>query len=413
MKLLNVDTVEAARGKLAACTRDWTLPVEKIPVNSAAGRVLAEDIIAAENIPGFRRSTVDGYAVVSADTAAAGESIPAFLKLAGSVEMGTVPGFSINSGECAYVPTGGMLPGGADAVVMVEYSGCTAANAGKKTIAIYEPAAVGRGVAEADEDIRRGETALQRGAVMRPQEIGVLAALGIEQVPVYAPLRLAIFSTGNELAAPGAPPALGEIRDINAPALRALAERRGFVVTVQRTIPDDAALLEQALRGALDAADVVAVSGGSSQGEKDATAEIFSCIAGPGIFTRGLAMKPGKPAILAYNRATKTILAGLPGHPVPAILVFETLLSPLVRSLSGQCEPFPVPAVISQNLAAAPGRACYQPVTLRFENGGYIAEPVFGKSGMISTLARASGYIVIDLNTEGLRQGEAVLVHLF
>ena len=413
MKLLNVDTVEAAREKLAACTQDWTLPVEKVPVSCAAGRVLAEDIIAAENIPGFRRSTVDGYAVVSADTAESGESIPAFLKLAGSVEMGKAANFSINRGECAYVPTGGMLPGGADAMVMVEYTGSVTAGAGKKTIAVYEPAAVGRGVAEADEDICRGETALRRGAVLRPQEIGVLAALGIEQVPVYGPLRLALFSTGNELAAPGTAPALGEIRDINAPALRALAPRRGFTVTVQRTIPDDAALLEQALRGALDAADVIAVSGGSSQGEKDAAAEVFSRIAEPGIFTRGLAMKPGKPAILAYNRVTKTILAALPGHPVPAMLVFETILSPLFRSLSGQREPFPVPAVFSQNLAAAPGRACYQPVMLRFGSGGYIAEPVFGKSGMISTLAYASGYIIIDLNKEGLRQGEAVWVHLF
>jgi molybdopterin molybdotransferase len=414
VKLLHVDTVAAAREKLAACTADWSLPVEWVDAAAASGRVLAQDSTAAADVPGFRRSTVDGYAVVSADTAGAGEAIPVMLRLAGSVEMGRPAGFAIQRGECAYVPTGGMIPGGADAMVMVEY----AETAGTAAVAVYEPAAVGRGIAGADEDVRRGETVLARGTCLRPPEIGVLAALGIGRVPVYGSLRLALFSTGDEIAAAGNKPAPGQIYDINAPALSALAARRGFDVVMRQTIPDDAALLEPAIRSAMDAADVVVVSGGSSQGEKDLTAGVFERIAESGtadtpvVFTHGIAIKPGKPTILGFDRVTRTILCGLPGHPVSAMLVFEALLSPLYRALSGQRDPFPVPAELSRDLAAAPGKAVYQPVILRRGGGAYLAEPVFGKSGMISTLSRADGYIIIEINKEGVRRGETVWVHL-
>ena len=408
MKLLAVDTIEEARQKLLACVSRWNIPIEKKKADEILGRVLAEDICAPEDIPSFRRSTVDGYAVVAADTAGAGEAIPVFLKLRGSVEMGKPASFGIGRGECAYVPTGGMIPSGADAMVMVEYSEILGGE-----IALYDNAATGSNVVRIGEDAQQGSILLPRGTVIRPQHIGALAACGIVEAPVYAPLRLAIISSGDELVDPSTSPGPCEIRDINTLALAALAKESGYCVTETQTLHDDARLLETAVRNAMEANDVVVLSGGSSQGAKDVTEQVLSSVAEPGVFTHGLAIKPGKPTILGYDEKTKTVLAGLPGHPVSALLVFRVLLSWLARQLVGQKEPLPVPAKLSCNLASAPGRSTYQPVTLRLESGEFVAEPVYGKSGMISTLTAADGYIVIDMHKEGAKKGEAVQVFLW
>ena len=406
--LLSVDTVETAWEKMSAVTQNWKLGTERIGIECAAGRILAEDMYAAEAVPGFRRATVDGYALKSADTAAAGDSIPVLLKLAGTVDMGAAANCTIQHGECAYVPTGGMIPSGADAVVMLEFT----ENAGAD-IAVYEATAAGKGLVEADEDMRRGELVLRTGSCLRPAEIGTLAALGITEVPIFSPLKLALFSTGNELAAAGETLRPGKVRDINSHALSALAQQRGFSVATQRIIADNAELLEEAIRSSLETSDVIAVSGGSSCGDKDYTAAAFSHIAKPGIFTQGLALKPGKPTIFGFDQGTNTLLCGLPGHPVSALIVFELFLSRLYRSLSSQSEPITVPAHIDRNIASAPGKTCCQPVLLHQSSGGCIAEPVFGTSGMISLLTRADGYFIIGQNREGVHKGEAVQVFLF
>lgn len=414
MKLLTVDTVEEARVKLLERVKTRPRKTEIVHLDEAGagggilGRVLAEDISAPCDIPGFRRSTVDGYAVFAADTAAAGEAIPVFLRQAGSVAMGKAADFSIRPGECACVPTGGMLPGGADAAVMVEYTENLGGN-----IAVYEAAAPGAGTAEAGEDIREGEPLLRAGKRIRPQEAGALAAAGITEVPVFVPLKLAVISSGDELVPAEQNPAPGQIRDINTRLLNALALKRGYSVVSARVIPDDRKRLEAAVKEALRSSDVVVVSGGSSQGEKDMTAAVINEAAKPGVFTHGLALKPGKPTILGWDAESRTLLAGLPGHPAAAMMVFELLLGWLNDTLFGVAPPFPVPARISRNLPGAPGRTVCQPVILRFEGGSYLAEPVFGKSGMITTLTRADGYVLIDLNKEGLQKDEAVAVHLF
>lgn len=409
MTLLSVDTIETAWEKIASAARSWRLDTEHIDINTAAGRILAEDIFSEENIPGFRRSVVDGYAVVSADTAAAGDSIPVLLKLSGVVEIGMSAGCAVRRGECVYVPTGGMIPQGADAVVMLEWT----EKAGENCIAVSESVAPGKGIAEADEDVRLGEIVVQKGTKLRAPEIGLLAAIGRQNVPVFCPLRLALFSTGNELINAAEKPSPGKIRNINSPALSALAAQRGYKLVTQKTIPDDPELLEKAIRGSLETADIVAVSGGSSQGDKDWSAEVFARIAEPGIFTKGLALKPGKPAIFGYDQATNTLLCGLPGHPVSAIIVFELFLSRLYRSLSFQRAPLTIPAFIDRNLASDAGKTCCQPVILHYNETACIAEPVFGKSGMISTLTRADGFFIIDQNREGLKKGETVQVLLF
>ena len=403
MNLLTVDTVENAWDKIKTVMQGQQPGIEHIGLESAINRILAEDIIAAENVPGFRRSIVDGYALHSADTAAAGDSIPVMLKLCGSVEMGEAAGFSINSGECAYVPTGGMIPAGADAVAMIEY-----AEQCGKNIAVYEAVAPGKGLAQADEDLRQGELVLQRGTCLRPQETGLLASLGIEHIPVFKKLRLALFSTGNELAAANEKLRPGKIRDINTNFLAALAEQRGFHVIKSAVIPDDAQMLENAVRSSLNDADIIAVSGGSSRGDRDYTAQVFLRITENKVFTQGLALKPGKPAIFGFEKKTSSLLCGLPGHPVSAFFVFELFLSRLYRSLSFQKEVLPVQAFIDRNIPGAEGKTCCQPVILRQEANAIIAEPVFGKSGMISSLTRADAYIIIDQNKEGIKKGDLV-----
>jgi molybdopterin molybdotransferase len=427
VKLLTVDTIGEAREKLLARLASRPLKTETLDLDEpdkgsgpdAANRVLAEDVYASDDIPGFRRSTVDGYALLAADTAGAGEAIPVFLKLAGSVCMGKPADFSIRSGECAYVPTGAMLPAGADAVVMVEYTeaapGLQAApcRGGGGNIAVYEALAPGAGTAEAGEDLRKGDLLLRKGTLLRPQEEGALAAAGVRRIKVFSRLRLSLISTGDELVPPDKQPRSGEIRDINTHALKALAAKRGYCVVSSRVIPDSEDLLDAALTDAMAASDVVVISGGSSQGEKDLSAAAIDRVASPGVFTHGLAIKPGKPTILGWDEERKILLAGLPGHPVSAMMVFELLLAWLTNELFGKPAPLPVPARLSCNLPGSPGKTVCQPVILHPVEGGYLAEPVFGKSGMITTLTRADGYIMIDLNKEGLKQGEAVLVHLF
>jgi len=408
MKLLKVDTLDEAREKILRHVKAWPPKTETIPLGEAPGRILADDIFSPCDIPSFRRSTVDGYALIAADTAAAGESSPVFLEPAGSVSMGKPAAFSIQTGECAYVPTGGMLPGGADAVVMVEY--CEQAGG---IIAVSNAVAAGAGTAEAGEDFHNGKLLLQRGTKIRPQEIGALCAAGITSVSVFSFIEIAIISTGDELVAAEKEPAPGEIRDINTNALKALAVKRGCRVVSVQALPDEEARLETAVTEALPLSEIILISGGSSQGEKDITAEIIDRVTKPGVFIHGLAVKPGKPAVFGWDDQSKTLLVGLPGHPVSALMIFEILLGWISEKLFNQRPAFPVPALVSCNVPSSPGKTVFQPVILLFDDGFYFAEPVFGKAGMITTLTRADGYIIIDMNNEGLKKDEPVLVHLF
>jgi molybdopterin molybdotransferase len=409
MELLTVSTVEQTRQKLLDCAAGWKLSVERVRLAEAAGRVLAEDLFALDDIPGFCRSTVDGYAVVSADTAAAGESLPVFLKLVGKVEMGKPADFSLCRGECAYVPTGGSIPAGADAVVMIEY--CEPFD--QNGIAVYQSAASGSGIALPGEDARKGASLLRRGSVIRSSEAGALAAAGIDSVPVYEPFRITIISSGDELVPQGKNPMPGQVRDVNIFSLAFLAEQSGYRVVSSCLLHDDETALETAVRDALPTSDVIALSGGSSQGAKDFTAAVFSRAARPGVFCHGLAIKPGKPVILGFDEESATILAGLPGHPVSALVVFRALFVWLGRRLTGQRDPLPVPAKMACNVAGAPGRETWLPVALKPNGAGFTADPVFGKSGMIRTLCDSDGYVIIGLNKEGVRRDEDVQIHLW
>jgi len=224
---------------------------------------------------------------------------------------------------------------------------------------------------------------------------------------------MTILSTGDELAPPGHKPLPGQIRDVNTYALCALAGKNGFGVVSTAVVPDNEAALEQAVRKAMKESDIVAVSGGSSQGEKDATRTVLDRVSKPGVFTHGLAVKPGKPTILGYDEHSRTLLAGLPGHPVSAMMVFELLFSWLLREITGSAPPPAVPARLFCNVASSPGKLTCWPAKLEWTGDGYNAIPVFGKSGLITTLTKADGYFIVDRDREGLPAGDTVLVHLF
>ena len=409
MKLLQVDTVARAREKLKKAVQGQGVKKRRVPLEEAFGGILAEDVYAKEPVPGFDRSTVDGYAVRSADTAGASDSVPVFLRITGEIEMGRVPEHGICPGECMYIPTGGMIPEGADAVVMIEY--CELFSETETAVCHSVPA--GGNIVHAGDDVQEGEKVLTKGTRLRPQEIGLLAAVGEESVTIVKPWSVTIIATGDELITPGDRMEPGKVRNINNYGLEAIARQMGFDVSGCFLLKDERGLLEETVRSAMRQSDIVAVSGGSSKGKKDETASVIGSLASEGILTQGLALKPGKPTILGYDVPTGTILLGLPGHPSAAMIVFQLLIGWLWEDLSGGKKSWPVPAELTVNVPAAPGRAVCQTVQLlRGEDGRTKAVPVFGRSGLISILTKADGYIVIPENQEGLKKGEMVEVFL-
>lgn len=409
MKLLVVDTLEAAREKMMKAMGSWQMESEKVWISEALGRVLAENVYSRNPVPDFRRSSVDGYAVRAKDTQGASESLPAFLEVVEEVFMGEEARSVIISGQCAYVPTGGMIPEGADAMVMVEY--CESFD--EDNIAVYDAVSPGRNMVGIGEDMQADTMLLSRGVVVRAQEIGALASAGIRIVSVYKEMRLTIISTGDELVDAENLPGKGQIYDINTCALKALAEKHGFKVVRTMVLRDDEALLKEAVRDAMQISDMVVVSGGSSQGKKDVTAKVIDELGTPGVFTHGLALKPGKPTIGGYDTESETMLIGLPGHPVAAMMVFELICVWVLEELTGKKKRKEIRASMETNVASAPGKATCQLVELLENEEGYVARPIFGKSGLITTLTRADGYTIIDVNKEGLKPGEVVKVQLF
>ncbi len=409
MELLKVDTLEQAREKLKEkVPRDW-LRTYEVPIGEALGRTLAEDILCKSDIPDFRRSTVDGYAVRSKDTMGAGESIPVFLKIIEEVAIGTEAKSEILPGTCAYVPTGGMLPDGADSCVMTEY--CEELD--KETVAVYQSVSPNKFIVNIGEDHTAGSLLLKKGTMLRPQEIGAMAANGMTRVKVFEPWRVTVISTGDELVSPGGSLTKGKIFDINTHALSALAKKHGFEVIGAQAVADDEELLRAVISEAIQKSDLVAISGGSSKGKKDITAKLIDELSSPGVFTHGLAIKPGKPTILGLDESGRTLLVGLPGHPVAAMAVFEMLPVWLKKYLQEEKPVLKIPASLSGNVPGTPGRQMLVFVQLEEEGATYTATPIFGKSGLISTITSADGYAVLDLNREGLKSGEKIWVHKF
>ena len=381
-------------------------PAEIVPLADASGRVLSEDVTAAEWIPGFDRSMVDGFAVRAADTFGCSDSLPAILPIAGEVLMGRPVDMHLSAGEAAVIPTGGELPAGADAVVMLEYT----EDYGDGTVGILKPAASGENVIYKGDDAKPGKGLLSAGTKLLPAQIGALAAAGVRCVAVRKPLRVGILSTGDELVPAEEVPGPGKVRDVNAPMLSAYIREYGAGTSLYGIARDSESEIGRVVDLALSECDVVLISGGSSAGVKDTTAKIISD-RGELLF-HGIAMKPGKPTILG-NAGGKPVL-GLPGHPGAAFFVTEIFVTALLDHLNGRKRStYPVKAVLSERIPANHGRAQYTGVTLTEENGVLTAHPVHTKSGLITQLSRVCGYVCVPRDAEGLEKGEEVPVWHF
>lgn len=400
--VMDIDQVMALRAEFPE------LPDEAVPVMDTLDRVLAEKIVSDINLPDFRRTTMDGYAVRASATFGASEGNPAYLTVKGSIRMGEVPGFSVGVGEAARISTGGMLPEGADAVVMIEHTEAL----DDTVIEVYKSVAPGQHMVDVGEDFRRGETILTRGRRIRPQEMGVLSALGREMVRVYRQPVVGIISTGDEVIPIDQAPRQGQIRDINTYSLAGWVRRAGAVPVTYGIIPDHRDSLRAACEKALAESDMVLISGGSSVGTRDFTIEVIDALPRSRVLVHGISISPGKPTILA--KVGEKAFWGLPGHVVSAMVVFAVIVRPFIDRLSGlpgeDEAGFLIPASLTRNLPSAQGRVDYVRVRLYQEDGQLRAEPILGKSGLIRTMVRADGLVRIDRDVEGMEKGEAVQV---
>jgi molybdopterin molybdotransferase len=380
-------------------------PVADVRLADALHRVPAAAVPARAPLPGFARSTVDGYAVRAADTYGASEALPSYLDLVGAVRMGEPPAVAVRPGGAVGMPTGGVLPEGADAVVMVEHTAETMPG----TIEVTRPVAPGSGVVRADEDVAAGAALVPGGRPLRAPDLGLLAAAGVTTVPVHARPRVVILSTGDEVVPPDTAELLpGQVRDATASALAGLVRDVGGEPVIAGIVSDEPGALQARLREVLPGADLVVVSAGSSVGARDETAAAVAALGD--IWCHGLAIKPGKPTLLAECSGVPVV--GLPGNPLSALVVFRLVGVPLVWRLAGCATPPPEPSTrarLARDLPSAAGRLDVVQVAVR--DGA--AEPIFGPSALLSVLTRADGCLVVPEPATGLDAGSEVEVTLY
>ncbi len=411
VRLLNVDTIEEVKIKIEKQFSKIKPEKETIFIHQARGRILSEDLMAGTNMPEFSRSVVDGYGIKASDSFGSSETMPTFFTVVGSVEMGEATNITIHNGEAVYIPTGGMIPDGIDAVVMIEYT----ETLDQDLITIHQSAAPGDGIMAEGDDFKKGDILLKKGHKITSKDIGVIAALGKVEVMVYQQPMVSIISTGDELVDIDTEPKEGQIRDINAHTLWALCEDSGARINRIIMVADEFQLCKATLQNALAESDIILMSGGSSQGNKDMTVDIINAVGQPGVFVHGIAIKPGKPTIIA-NVDGKAVF-GLPGHPLSAIIVYKAIVDYFIHQYYLEVEEdyqYTVDAVLDSNVHSAEGRETYQMVKLQKNrsDNGYTAVPLYAKSGSVSLLMKAHGYIKITIDQEGLMKGQNVQVIL-
>ena len=406
-----VVTSAEAREQLAAFAPKTG--IETVPVLKAYGRVLAKTLTAPVDLPHFHRANMDGYAVRAQDTFGASPSLPMYLKLVGTVEMGKEVKRTLKKGETMRIATGGMLPPGADSMVMVEYT----EEMGDGTVEVHRSVSPWENILRIGEDIKKGAPIFSPGRRLRAHDLGALTGVGITTVPVYCRPTVALISTGDEIVAPEQTPKPGQIRNVNQYSLRAMIAEAGGEALDLGVVKDDRPAFEKAMAQALKAADVVMISGGSSVGTKDMTVDMICGFPRSEVFFHGISIAPGKPTIFA--RAAGKPVMGLPGHPVSALVVFALFGAPLIRMVGGESAtaafvpPRTTRARLAQNVASAPGREDYVRVILENQNGALLAQPLPGKSGAIFSLVKADGMVCIPHDEEGKEAGEEVEVVLF
>ncbi|MFZ5824919.1 MAG: gephyrin-like molybdotransferase Glp [Bacillota bacterium] len=409
MEFFELKPVEEARALLLKAAESLVLGAETVPIDQALGRVTAEAIHATEDLPPFSRSSVDGFAVRAADTFGASEGLPAYLRVTAEILMGQGPATPLGQGEAQKIATGGALPDGADAVLMVEH---TEEIAGDE-IGALRPVSPGENVMYKGEDCRAGDVLLPAGHVVRAQELALLSHAGVVTVKVIRRPRVAIISTGDELVPANREPGPGQIRESNGAAMTALVRRDGGLPAYLGLAADRESEITGLLKQGMEY-DLILISGGSSVGTRDMTSVLIDRLGKPGILVHGVKLKPGKPTILAMAEGRPII--GLPGHPVSAQVVYGLFVAPLLRQMQGlPAEPEFRPSVrakLTKNVASATGRTDAVRVRLFTQDGETWAEPVHGKSGLISTLVKADGLVIIPSAREGILAGDVVEVEL-
>ncbi|MFN2255185.1 MAG: gephyrin-like molybdotransferase Glp [Candidatus Promineifilaceae bacterium] len=389
---------------------------ETVATADALGRVTAVVTYAPQPLPTFRRSTMDGYAVRAGDTFGASTSLPAFLDVTGEVPMGRAADIILDKGQAALVHTGGMIPETADAVVQVELTQIIGAGIVNPPyeIEVFKAVAPGENVLQIGEDVALEEEMLPAGHILRPQDLGGLLALGITEIAVMRPPRVAILATGDEVISPDRDTGPGQIRDINSYTTAGQVTAAGGRPLTLGIVPDDLQALRDAAHKAMAEADMLVMSAGSSVSFRDMTAQVIAELGEPGVLFHGVATRPGKPTIGGVANGKPVI--GLPGNPVSAMVQFDMLGRPAIHRLLGLAQPAMrglVWATLTSNVASASGREDYVPARLEKTAEGYQATPVFGKSNLIYTLVNADGLMKIPLNKGGLLAGELVEVRLF
>ena len=386
---------------------------EKIATLQARGRVLAADLYSQVDLPHFHRAAMDGYAVQAKNTFGASASLPAYLKLVGTVEMGKEATRPLDKGEAMRISTGGMLPPDSDGVVMVEYT----EEVGEGMVEIHRGVSPWQNVIQIGDDIKKGEPVFRRGRRLRAHDLGALTGIGISSLSVYKRPKVALISTGDEIVDADTEPLPGQVRNINQHSLAGLIEECGAELKDLGVVRDNRDTLTAALDKALQWADLVLLSGGSSMGARDIAMDAILSLPDAAIFFHGISVSPGKPTIFA--KAAGKPLLGLPGYPVSALVIFDLFAAPLIRTLGGEeaataCQfQKTARAILKTNIASQTGREDYVRVSLVKVDGRFYATPLPNKSGAIFTLVKADGMIRIDLNQEGIEQGEEVEVILF
>lgn len=386
------------------------LASEEVSLEESLHRVLAVDVVSPTNLPEFSRSTVDGFALKAKDTYGASEKNPALLKVVGEIAMGRASTVLLKDGEAAKIATGGMIPDGADAVVMVEYT----EGVDPHTIHVFKALSPLENVIQAGEDIKAGEVVLRRGRLLRPREIGILAGIGRTYLRVFLKPKIGLISSGDEIIPVDQKPSSGEVRDINRHTITSMVRESGgipFFLGVAKDRFDD---LKEKIDLGLKETDMVVITGGSSVGTHDLVGEVLSSFPKTEILGHGISIRPGKPTLLADVNGKPFL--GLPGHPVSAIVIFHLFGKPILKTLSGlsdELEPrIKLKAKAGRNIPSVAGREDYVRVSLEERDGRLWAYPVFGKSGAIAHLASADGLLKIESDDEGLEEGEEAEVIL-
>lgn len=402
--LLKVDSLEEAIKKLQnECEKsNFCNDFEIISPCNCLNRILYEDIKSEVDVPDFNRSIVDGYACIASDTNAANESVPVILKQVAESFMGEECKVKIKNGECVYVPTGGMVPDGADCCIMIENT----EKVNDENIVIYSSVGAGKNIVKVGDDVKKGETILKKGRILSPADIGFLASIGVSKIRVFKFPSILIISTGDELVVSSDEMSKGKIKDVNTSLIKNLAIKNGFSIVNSILLKDNECDLENAIQKYLGKCDFIIISGGSSKGKKDATSRVLEKVTSTGVLTHGIAIKPGKPTITSFDQNTNTAIIGLPGHPVAAAILFSKLVVTLYKKITetNSIEHTCI-GTMSENIPSSPGRLTVQLANI---DDDYNVYPIYGKSGLIHTLSNADGYIVIEQDNEGINKGDKV-----